>query len=455
MKKIIKYKNKYQKLKVLHGGLEIVGEMTLAKVETFRTADITLLTAHGKIDINKWSVVPENVYILTTAMIGNTTCKSNTVYGSVINDNLKRDKIIEILSTQVCHSEAFYKERPQKLCNGGYILYEPGDFIPDVSLSFSNGCKGTDIGTYAYLNVPPYENVDTKNNILNDYIGLIRTPAILETDPIIKYQAIKITDTIDIEYLVDCIRRVEDKYKKYKILEIFNNKDKIIKDEALTHIVCTKISGIKYDYVDSFIDPKRIKKIINPNQLSEEDCKFINMILTLLNYTKDKFIFTLKEIIDGIENSSEGNKKLIIMTACLVPQDDMYHFIDFYRNPNITVPIKISDIDDIDDFEEQMIDDYYPNILLKSKYKYIDEDPTIDFSGNKSKKSRDDIVKPAVKKNRYSLLYAGNGFKFNPANNDYIKSVIKDINKGIISDPMEPVEKTSVHVEPQVKKGKK
>ena len=250
MKKIIKYKNKYQKLKVLHGGLEIVGTMDPAKVETFRTADITLLTAHGTIDINKWSVVPDNVYILTTAMIGNMTCESNTVYRSVINDNLKRDKIIEILSTQVCHSlPKLYKGRTHELCTGGYTLYEPGDFIPHVSLSFSNGCDGDDIGTYAYLNLPPYQDLDMKNDILNDYIRLIRTPAILQTNPIIKYQGIKKTDTIDIDYLVHCIKTVADKYKNYKILEIFMKEFR----EKLSNLN-TAISNI-----NNYIHPKLYK----------------------------------------------------------------------------------------------------------------------------------------------------------------------------------------------------
>ena len=134
------------------------------------------------------------------------------------------------------------------------------------------------------------------------------------------------------------------------------------------------------------------------------------------------------------------------MTSCLVPSEKMYHFVDFYRNANITVPTKTSDIDDMVSFNKKMIDGYYPNILLKSKYNHMGDDPTINFSpDDESKQSKNTVVEAAVKKNRFSLLYAGDAFKFNPANNDYIKSVIEDINRGIISDP----------VEPQVKKGKK
>jgi len=313
-KKYLKYKNKYLQLKYQYGGIIQLGLPGTTFTDIIKS-DLTLVLAHGRIDINYWYVIPDNVYILTTTEIGSITCGTNTIFNNILNDNLKRTNLTRILNTK--NEEETYKYLDKNIYKGGYVLYEPGDIIPKIYLQFySNHTNNTEL-IYTYLKYPPYnQDSDEKNNFLNNYTELLFTndENYNRVNLTNKKQELKLLDLIDLDKLKEYIktiiilirnRRIDinkifimfncnDKYKKY-----FDTRNNFYSDNYDN--LFNNGYNSKYTYLSS-----------------NEDINFITMILYILNYKKPKYDYDIKEIIDDIvQNSSPDKKKLLILTACL------------------------------------------------------------------------------------------------------------------------------------------
>ena len=159
--KYFKYKHKYMFLKNnLSGGKYIVGTKHSDKLIN---SNLTLVQAHGGINITKWYALPENVYLLTTSDIGGYTCAEyNKVFSELINDTNDRTNLKNILKTvseKNIHPE---NKVVSSLYEGGNIIYEPGDLIPIIQLEFNNNITSNSANViYGIFN---FDNVKTEDN---------------------------------------------------------------------------------------------------------------------------------------------------------------------------------------------------------------------------------------------------------------------------------------------------
>jgi len=172
-KKYIKYKCKYLENQLI-GGVYNVGDESAT---TLIDSKLTLVQAHGSINISKWYMIPKNVYILTTSEIGGITCGNyNEVFRKLVNDTNDRKNLNEILKT-LPESKTFDERRiAHTIYKGGNIIYEPYDLIPTINLLFSNSDFDNSLESIYGIFSFPDRNLENenKNLILNEYDNLLR-----------------------------------------------------------------------------------------------------------------------------------------------------------------------------------------------------------------------------------------------------------------------------------------
>lgn len=295
--KYLKYKNKYFALKSeLSGGKFEVGTTKDKDLTHLITSDLTLIQAHGSVNIQKWYSLPDNVYLLTTSDIGGVTCSIyNNVFDKLMNDSIDRTKLKEILQTtsekKLLASDS--KKIVQNIYSGGNIIYEPGDLIPIIDLSFHhNNLDNSAKVIYGIFKFEEYnESNKTKTNIFSDYDNLMRQKPEENVNRSIRYE---IGKSFNKDILIDIIKKIRETKWQFHFNVLFN------------HFL------INHKYKKYFNDPDSLNfdRIRN-----DEDLKFVTMCMSVLyQKEKNKFTYTIKEIIDRLDTSKP---QLIVLTSCL------------------------------------------------------------------------------------------------------------------------------------------
>ncbi len=299
--KYSEYKSKYLEsingIKNMSGGKYVVGEKDSNNLVG---SELTLINAHGSIDINKWYAVPENVYILTTADIGGITCGNyNQVFKKLTNDTKNRDNLKELLGS-ISNKESVGHENKivKHIYQGGNIIYEPGDLIPQINLGFhhsqlSNSAKLI----YGVFNFDPIKLGDnSKTKIFQEYDNLLKTGN--ESEQIERLNKFAIGTKFNKNRLINLIKKLKKR----------NQPEPINFETAFTEFIV----GEKYKKFiaqPTNIDFKEIR--------DEEDNKFITMIMTLYFKTDDsvnKYYYSIKDLVDQLDKSKPN---LIVLTSCL------------------------------------------------------------------------------------------------------------------------------------------
>ena len=313
--KYFKYKNKYIFLKNdlsknkinLLGGKYIVGSKNS---DNLIDSNLTLVNAHGGIDITKWYGLPENVYLLTTSEIGGVTCANyNEVFRELVNDTYDRENLKKILETVSQTNVDSKKKIIKTLYKGGNIIYEPGDLIPIITLEFNNNTQSDTAnsiyGLFNFNSIKPEDK--TKNTLLEEYIHLLKTNC--ETEVIMKNSSFE-TGT---------------KFYKYRLIELIKslNKKSINLELAFNKFL------LNQKYKQYFLEPENLDfDTIRDN----DDNKFLTMILTLFyksNTDINKYTYTIKDIIDELDTSKVN---LIVLTSCLHAKNVFMRIFNTYTN---------------------------------------------------------------------------------------------------------------------------
>jgi len=305
------YKLKYLESKNnMIGGKYKVGEKDSTEL---LNANLTLVQAHGSINISEWYGLPENVYLMITSDIGGITCSNyNKIFQKLINDTNSRNNLKSILESISKISITGPENKIiRTIYEGGNIMYEPGDLIPRINLGFHHSSmSGTTKSIYGIFNFDSIKKGDnTRNNILNDYDELLN---------------------IDSKVYIE---RTSD----FSICSKFN-KDKLI------HIIQTlKKREIKINFDMAFteflVKDTYKKYIAQPENLDfsevrdDDDNIFLTMILTLMYRTDidiNTFSQSIKDIVDKLDKSKPN---LIVLTSCLHTKNVLMRI--FNKTPDI------------------------------------------------------------------------------------------------------------------------
>jgi hypothetical protein len=307
--KYLKYKNKYLELKSeLLGGKIIVGE-SKPIVDRLLCSNLTVINAHGSVNITKHYSLPENVYLLTTSDIGGITCSIyNNVFRDIINDSINRTNLKNILGTTSKTRQHDSKSKIiRTIYKGGNIIYEPGDLIPMINLGFNhNDDDDSSKSIYGIFNFEPYDSDNvTKTSILQEYNNLT------SSEP----------QTVRNEFF-----KIGDKFNKNRLIKIIGE----IKEKGI---------NIDVAFNDFSINPVYKKYFAEPNDLdfntvcNKEANAFITMCVSLL-YQRDnnKLDYTIKDIVDSLDKTQIN---LIVLTSCLhtkiVYLDSINKKIEYFR----------------------------------------------------------------------------------------------------------------------------
>jgi hypothetical protein len=295
--KYLKYKNKYFALKSeLSGGKFEVGTTKDKDLTHLITSDLTLIQAHGSVNIQKWYSLPDNVYLLTTSDIGGVTCSIyNNVFDKLMNDSIDRTQLKEILQTTSDKKVIDSKKIVQNIYSGGNIIYEPGDLIPIIDLSFHhNNLDNSAKVIYGIFKFEEYdESNKTKTNIFSDYDNLMRQKPEENVNRSIRCE---IGKSFNKNILIDMITKIKNFGSgwDFKIEVAFNN------------------FLINHKYKKYFNDPNSLDF---DNIRDTEDCKFVTMCISLYYQEyKNIYTYTIKEIIDRLDKTKP---QLIVLTSCL------------------------------------------------------------------------------------------------------------------------------------------
>ena len=288
------YKLKYVSLKNnMIGGKYRVGDKDS---NNLLDANITVINAHGSINITNYYALPENVYLMITSDIGGITCSNyNNVFKKIINDNNSRDNLKTILESVSNYTLIGPDSKIIKnIYEGGNIIYEPGDLIPEINLgfhhsSFSNSAKLI----YGIFNYNPIKNGDcTKTNILSEYDKLLKINADSTQDE--RLNTFTIGTNFNKKRLIRLIKNLKKRQINFEIA-----------------------------FTEFLVDDKYKKYIAQPNNLDfknvrdNDDNIFLTMILTLI-YRSDSDIDIYSQSIKDIINKLDKSKpNLIVLTSCL------------------------------------------------------------------------------------------------------------------------------------------
>jgi hypothetical protein len=345
--KYLKYKNKYvllkknilsEKNKNIIGGKYIVGNQNSNKLID---SNLTLIQAHGGIDITRWYALPENVYLMTTSEIGGITCANyNEVFRELINDTNDRENLKKILET-VSETNSYPKNKIVKtIYRGGNIIYEPGDLIPIITLEFNNSIHSDAANSiYGLFNFDPIKTEDkSKNILLEEYINLIKTGP--NTELIMKNSSFEI----------------RTKFNKNKLIKLIKSIDK-------------KSINLELAFNKFLLNQKYKKYFAEPDNLDfdtvrdNDDNKFLTMILTLLYKSetdKNKYTYTIKDIIDNLDKTKVN---LIVLTSCLHAKNVYMRIFNTYNN----LPSSLNEYNDKTSIN-QIAGEYFSNSSILPVY---------------------------------------------------------------------------------------
>jgi len=405
-RKYIKYKCKYLENQLIGGKYEVGDE----KADKLIDSNLTLIMAHGGVNLTKWIIIPNNVYILTTTEIGGITCKNyNEVFEKLVNDTNDRKNLREILNSKPISKESQYTNRIAKtIYKGGYIIYEPNDIIPTIELSF-NHTKSEESGKTIYgifQFEPMIANDTTKNQILSEYDNLLRVKLSKKlTTKTSEVSLPKYKEIIPLERHSDFkINPNEpfDSNEPYKN-RIFINQNRL---KQLIKIIIRKKINIELAFNKFIVDNKYKKFFAQPNRLKfneikdEDDAKFITMIISLY-YTKniDKYDTTIEEVIDKLDKTKIN---LIVLTSCLHTKNV---YVRMYKKKT-DIPISINDINNLPSIDKYINDDtLFPIYSVSS---YSDFEKFLEIYGNYSEHK--DEIKQLIEE---KMLFSNYGINFN------------------------------------------
>lgn len=304
--KYLKYKEKYITLKNQLGGVKRVGLIEEPLIDKLIQSNVTVIEAHGGLDLHKWYVIPENTYILTTSEFGGITCSNfNNAFKSIINDKINRENLKSLIinsssiKTLVDESNYFHKKTTY-LFSDLYELYEPGDIIPQIDFTFYDTTPSNFI--YSWLTYPEYD-ISNSNPVpfFNEYSEIfsseknfrIMPGASLNTIKFKEYMK-KVSEIYSVDLLKNLLKKtqIDESYKEYFLGNMFD------------------VSNSKYDIKKDFFayNPKKIKK----------ESEFILFIMTLYIKKYDKLEYDIKEIIDTLDKTKIN---VIVLTTCLYAKD--------------------------------------------------------------------------------------------------------------------------------------
>jgi len=255
----MEYKKKYEKYKCKYLNSK---KWKVGGSNDLIDSEITLMSAHIDIYIDKWYVIPKNVYVLTLFKTENPTkCISNDIFKKIINN---KETLKDIL-----------KETTEDKTD--YIIYNPNDIIPNINLIFHhNTLTNTENLIYGMFNVnlenlKEYKDITLMDEIENNFnIGTkIKKEKVIEIIKKINYNKINIQLAFN-EFMI------ADKYKKY------------------------------------FAEPENFEL---DEIKDEEDNKFMTMLLTLIynNKYENQYEVSLNDYIKQLDNDKLN---LIILTTC-------------------------------------------------------------------------------------------------------------------------------------------
>ena len=361
--KYLKYKKKYLNLKNQMGGLKTLNELQNPEnrqlVDTISESTVTIINAHGGIDIKEWYVIPENTYILTTSEIGGITCNNyNEVFNNLINEKLNRQNLKSMLSKTIEGKTNETKPLNKKnTYKGLYELYEPHDIIPKILLSFhhnENEYSSKDV-IYTWLTYSAFQqNNNMSNSLFDSYFQVtpsrpldihIKKGALINIGKLKEY-LYKIINDYEPNLLNDFIEsnNISDEFKNYfnKSSDEYNGRKGIFSLPALY----------------------TVKDI--------EDQKFISMVITLYIKKYTKLDYHIKEVVDTLDTSRVN---LIVLTSCLYTKEIYYELLQrFYeKTPKNTLTNRL---------RTPLYSNQY--ITYLDKFKILDRVSTNDFKSSYS-----------------------------------------------------------------------
>jgi len=346
------YKFKYLKSKKsMSGGKYKIG----AKDSTpLLEANLSLVNAHGSIDIETWYALPENVYLMVTADIGGITCGNyNMIFNKLINDTNARDNLKTILETVSKDKIVGSADKiVRTIYEGGNIMYEPGDLIPKINLEYhNNSISGSAKVIYGIFNYKSIIHDDhTKIDILKEYDNLLRLGPEIVIERLNKF---KIGTKINKNRLIKLIKKLKKKRVDFELA--FN---------------------------EFMVDDKYKKYISQPYNLDfseirdNEDNIFLTMIVSLF-YKPDADVNTysnsIKDIIDKLDKSKLN---LIVLTSCLHTKNVLMRIF----NNKTNIPDSLIHYNDRSG-ESQLAGEYFKNAELLPTYVHTkeEEDKVIEF----------------------------------------------------------------------------
>jgi hypothetical protein len=283
------YKLKYLESKT--GGKYQIGTKDSSEL---LSANLTLVSAHGSIDIETWYALPENVYLMVTSDIGGITCGNyNMVFNKLINDTKSRTNLKSILETRSMSVQLSTENINKHIYEGGHIMYEPGDLIPKINLGYhNNSITNSAKLIYGIFNYKPIiPDNQTKIDILEEYDNLLQTDSKISIERLNKFN-------------------IGTKFNKHKLIEL---------------IEILKLKHIDFDLAfDEFmVDDKYKKYISQPENLDfdficdVDDNIFLTMIISLFYKEESKVNIYSNSIKDIIDNLDKSKQNLIVLTSCL------------------------------------------------------------------------------------------------------------------------------------------
>jgi hypothetical protein len=317
--KYLKYKEKYLNLKNQMGGLKTLNELQNPEnrqlVNTISESTVTIINAHGGIDIKEWYVIPENTYILTTSEIGGITCNIyNEVFNNLINERLNRQNLKSMLSKTIEGKTNETKPLNKKnTFKGLYELYEPHDIIPKIHLSFHHNeseYSSKDV-IYTWLTYSPYQQNNSMSNSLFD-----------------SYFQVTPSRPLDIHIKKGALINI-GKFKEYLYKIINDYEPNLLNDFIESNNISDEFKNYFNKSSDEYNGRKGIFSLPALYTVKDiEDQKFISMVITLYIKKYPKLDYHIKEVVDTLDRSRVN---LIVLTSCLYTKEIYYQLLQkFY-----------------------------------------------------------------------------------------------------------------------------
>jgi hypothetical protein len=326
-KKYLKYKEKYLNLKNQIGGLKTLNELQNPEnrqlVNTISESTVTIINAHGGIDIDNWYVIPDNTYILTTSEIGGITCNNyNEVFNNLINEKLNRQNLKSMLSKTIeGRTNDGAQLNKKNTYKGLFELYEPYDVIPKINLDFHHNEKSStskDI-IYTWLTYNAFEQNNSMSNSLFD-----------------SYFQVTPSRPLDIHIKKGSLINI-GKFREYVYKIINDYETNLLNDFVESNNISDEFKNYFNKSSDEYNGRKGIFSLpVAYTVKNIEEQKFFSMVITLYIKKFDKLNYDIKEVVDTLDRSRVN---LIVLTSCLFTTEIKYELLQkFYSmNPKNTL----------------------------------------------------------------------------------------------------------------------